>query len=37
MIFFVILHFCSCRFHAFCIDKWFQLGSACPSCHIIPV
>ncbi|CAN7043384.1 unnamed protein product, partial [Brassica oleracea var. botrytis] len=35
--YFVLLHYWRRRFHAFCIDKWFRLGSTCPSCRIIPV
>ncbi|KAL9307410.1 putative transcription factor C2H2 family [Arabidopsis thaliana] len=45
----VLFHYCNCsdivrvlphcghQFHAFCIDKWFQLCSTCPSCRSIPV
>ncbi|KAG7592847.1 Zinc finger RING-type [Arabidopsis thaliana x Arabidopsis arenosa] len=32
-----VLPHCGHEFHAFCIDKWFQLGSTCPSCRSIPV
>ncbi|KAF8079611.1 hypothetical protein N665_1013s0009 [Sinapis alba] len=32
-----VLPLCGHEFHAFCIDKWFQLRSTCPSCRIIPV
>ncbi|XP_022569310.1 RING-H2 finger protein ATL70-like [Brassica napus] len=32
-----VLPLCGHEFHAFCIDKWFRLGSTCPSCRIIPV
>ncbi|XP_019095492.1 PREDICTED: RING-H2 finger protein ATL80 [Camelina sativa] len=32
-----VLPQCGHEFHAICIDKWFQLGSTCPSCRSIPV
>ncbi|AAF79878.1 T7N9.7 [Arabidopsis thaliana] len=32
-----VLPHCGHQFHAFCIDKWFQLCSTCPSCRGIPV
>lgn len=32
-----VLPQCGHEFHAICIDKWFKLGSTCPSCRSIPV
>ncbi|CAN8313158.1 unnamed protein product [Cochlearia groenlandica] len=32
-----VLPQCGHEFHALCIDKWFRLGSTCPSCRTFPV
>ncbi|XP_023632987.1 RING-H2 finger protein ATL8 [Capsella rubella] len=37
IVYIVQLRYCNYRFHAICIDEWFQLGSTCPSCRSIPV